>query len=225
MEYNPVNLAQLEAFLKLLTAKDVTRERMADILASGVLADLLSPDANLYTRGAFRRALGLDPYRWTGVGYGKWLEKYRAWPGPEMHREIIRTILSGSLQGQYKAFYEHFDDGLFRGAVRCCDEIRSFKNRMCRLGMISKEAATGDHEILVAELVEYLYVYHLLAIFTKKEGEMDYRHINAMTPAFEGSEAIVREKKIRWLKTRQEEKGFPDAVLSRILKQLNLAAV
>lgn len=65
---NP-SLAQLEAILKLFKELGVSRARLTDLLASGVLADVLREGAKYNNRSAVRTALGLPNYRLTRYGH------------------------------------------------------------------------------------------------------------------------------------------------------------
>lgn len=59
----PFRPSQLIQLLKLMENKDVTRERLSELLSSGFLADLLDRNAKVgrSTRDEFRIALGLTP--------------------------------------------------------------------------------------------------------------------------------------------------------------------
>lgn len=58
----PVSLEQMQALLKLLHDKRVGREQLAEILSSGILADVCDAEASLKGRYAVRTALGMPNF-------------------------------------------------------------------------------------------------------------------------------------------------------------------
>jgi hypothetical protein len=157
-------LAPVGEILKLLAKKKVTTERLTLLLSTGILADVLDPEADLtvFRRKDIRAALRMEPLQEPSfaerfldiVVYGHNYDE-------EAHSSVlclIERILRTSLRELA------FDDIVLSEALGTLD-LLPMKNRLRRAGIVTESTALDrDEEGMLTQLIRYIRCYHVLCL-------------------------------------------------------------
>lgn len=166
--------APLGQILKLMSDKGVTSKRLTLLIKTGILADLLDPEADLSVtrRAAIREALRMEPLGKPRLGE---LVMDMCFHGMDSDNEahslvllLIERILKISLfelAGNLDALSEALT------ALR----LLPIKNRLRRAGIVPESSALDrDQEGMLTQLVQYIRSYYLLCKLRSIEHVSDW---------------------------------------------------
>lgn len=215
-----VTQGQIEAFFQLLRDKKVTPKRMTDILKSGILADVLDPEAHLLSRRDVRKALWLEPLTERSDETKTWGFFYSMGGHPELHLEAliaVEEMIGGSLYNLAK------DEKVLREKINALD-VRQIKNRLLRGGIIGEiSVEKSDNAEMCRELGDYVIAYFTICTFQNVTPvSIGMKHLFDLLPNFGKAGADSDVLLETWLRGKCKEHGLDDERTAFILNQCGL---